>query len=131
MKNALEAYVYEMRGKLETCLQQHTTETERDSFNKVLTDTEDWIYGDGAEAKKSVLSKRLEALQKTGGRYYLRFTEAGRRPPAISALASSCEVSSWSCLLNAIISKRFRVNCYLYLESSKCGGRLLSKGSTV
>ncbi|KAL5104443.1 hypothetical protein TcWFU_003698 [Taenia crassiceps] len=91
LKNALEAYVYEMRGKLETCLQQHTTETERDSFNKVLTDTEDWIYGAGAEAKKSAFSKRLKDLQETGDRYYLRFTEADKRSSAINALTNSCE----------------------------------------
>ncbi|VDM19763.1 unnamed protein product [Hydatigera taeniaeformis] len=91
LKNALEAYVYEMRSKLETCLQHYTTETERDSFNKALTDTEDWIYDEGEDAKKSTISKRLKALQQTGDRYCLRFAEADSRRPAIEALANSCE----------------------------------------
>ncbi|VDK33820.1 unnamed protein product [Taenia asiatica] len=91
VQNALEAYVYEMRNKLDTCLQQHTTERERNSFNEALTNTEDWIYGEGAEAKKLDLSKRLTTLKKTGDRYYLRFTEAEKRSSAISALTNSCE----------------------------------------
>nr|CDS25196.1 Heat shock 70 kDa protein 4 [Echinococcus granulosus] len=91
LMNELTSYVYEMQSKLETCLQQYTTERERDSFNKALTNTRYWICNEGEGAKKSVISDRLKSLKQIGDRYYLRFTEADSRPSAIKALASSCE----------------------------------------
>ncbi|VDD74042.1 unnamed protein product [Mesocestoides corti] len=91
LKNALEAYVYEMRDKLETCLLQHTTVAERDSFKELLNETEDWIYGEGEDAKKSVISNRLDTLKQTGDRFCIRFSEFESRPLAIRALSNACE----------------------------------------
>lgn len=92
LKNALEEYVYEMRDKLDTCLRQYITDAERESFSKVLDDTESWIYNEGEDAKRSVISDRLNSLKGTGSRFLLRYTEADQRPSAINALSQSCEV---------------------------------------
>ena len=98
-KNSLEAYVYEMRNNLDTCLMQHTTETERDSFKRSLNETEDWIYNEGEDAKKSVISNRLDTLKEIGDRLMRRYVEFDKRPTAIKALTSTCEVSKYLCLL--------------------------------
>lgn len=79
-----------MRDKLDTCLAQFTTESERDSFRKELNDAEEWIYGDGENEKKSAISKRLEALKSVGNRFGLRYTEAENRPSAINSLINAC-----------------------------------------
>lgn len=94
MKNALEEYVYHIREKLETSLCQHTTDVERESFGKLLTETEDWIYDEGEDAKRSVISQRLEELKKSGERFKLRYDETNARPAAINALSVACDVSS-------------------------------------
>nr|CUU98592.1 hypothetical transcript [Hymenolepis microstoma] len=91
MKNALEEYVYEMRSKLESALNQFTTEAERESFRKELNAAEEWVYGEGEDAKKSVISKRLEALKRLGDRFMLRFTEFENRTSAINGLTNACE----------------------------------------
>ncbi|KAM3176602.1 hypothetical protein ACTXT7_006223 [Hymenolepis weldensis] len=91
MKNALEEYVYDMRSKLESTLNQFTTEAERESFRKELNDAEDWVYGEGEDAKKSTIYKRLEALKRLGDRFMLRFREFENRPSAINDLTNACE----------------------------------------
>ncbi|VDN96877.1 unnamed protein product [Rodentolepis nana] len=91
MKNALEEYVYDMRGKLESTLNQFTTDVERESFRRELNAAEEWVYGEGEDAKKSIISKRLEALKQPGDRFMLRFTEFENRTSAINGLTNACE----------------------------------------
>ncbi len=82
-----------MREKLETCLARHTSDAEREAFGSKLTETEDWIYDEGEDAKKSILAKRLEGLKQTGDRFKLRYSETEARPEAITALSNACEAS--------------------------------------
>lgn len=92
MKNALEEYVYDMRSKLDTCLDQFTTVAERNSFRTELDEAEGWVYGEGEDAKKTAISKRLKALQQHGDRYLVRFAEFENRCSAVNDLTMACEV---------------------------------------
>ncbi len=46
-KNAVEEYVYNMRDKLESTLNDFITEDAKESFRSFLASTEDWLYEDG------------------------------------------------------------------------------------
>merc|ERR1719291_1170913 len=66
-KNALEAYIYESRDKLnddEMC-QKVSTEDERDKVKESLMAMEDWLYEEEArEAGVALLEEKLKSLQE-------------------------------------------------------------------
>uniref|UniRef100_A0A803LNB5 Uncharacterized protein n=1 Tax=Chenopodium quinoa TaxID=63459 RepID=A0A803LNB5_CHEQI len=53
-KNAVEAYVYDMRNKLNDKYQEFVTPSEKDEFIARLQEVEDWLYEDGEDEIKSV-----------------------------------------------------------------------------
>uniref|UniRef100_A0A7N0UXK2 Uncharacterized protein n=1 Tax=Kalanchoe fedtschenkoi TaxID=63787 RepID=A0A7N0UXK2_KALFE len=63
-KNAVEAYVYDMRNKLYDKYQEFVTESEKDVLIAKLQDVEDWLYEDGEDETKSVYVAKLEELKK-------------------------------------------------------------------
>lgn len=65
-KNAVEEYVYYMRDKLAESFADFITSKDADNFRSLLTATEDWLYGDGEDAEKSVYESRLIELKKIG-----------------------------------------------------------------
>uniref|UniRef100_A0A804Q0Y8 Heat shock 70 kDa protein 14 n=1 Tax=Zea mays TaxID=4577 RepID=A0A804Q0Y8_MAIZE len=65
-KNAVEAYVYDMRNKLQ--------------------EVEDWLYEDGEDETKGVYIAKLEELKKVGDPIELRFKEWEIRSSAVSQL---------------------------------------------
>ncbi|KAG5016281.1 hypothetical protein JHK82_021950 [Glycine max] len=79
-KNAVEAYVYDMRNKLNDEYQEFVTASERDDFTAKLQEVEDWLYDEGEDETKGVYIAKLEELKKQGdpidGRYE-EFTERG------------------------------------------------------
>lgn len=67
-KNALEEYVYEMRGKLQEDgpLFEYVEETTREQMCRQLDDVENWLYEDGENCEREVYKNRLnEMSQKT------------------------------------------------------------------
>ncbi|GMF00726.1 unnamed protein product [Ambrosiozyma monospora] len=72
-KNALEEYIYELRGKLEDQYKDFASEQERETLSKKLMDTEEWLYEDGYDAKKAKYIAKYEELASIGnlikGRY--------------------------------------------------------------
>lgn len=74
-KNALEEYIYELRGKIEDEWSAHASEAEKEKISRQLMDTEDWLYGDGEDAKKAKYVARLEDLQRMAGPIRGRFFE--------------------------------------------------------
>ncbi|KAF7123961.1 hypothetical protein RHSIM_Rhsim12G0198300 [Rhododendron simsii] len=72
-KNAVEAYVYDMRNKLRGKYQEFVTDPEREGLTAKLQEVEDWLYEDGANKTKGVYVAKLEELKKQGdpieGRY--------------------------------------------------------------
>lgn len=85
-KNALEEYVYEMRGKLEGDLADYVLPDVKDKFMSELSAMEDWLYGDGEDETKSAYVQRLDGLKKVGDVIVRRFREAEERPFAIEQL---------------------------------------------
>ncbi|GEQ72325.1 hypothetical protein JCM33374_g6012 [Metschnikowia sp. JCM 33374] len=72
-KNALEEYIYELRGKLEEQYKDFASDAEKEKLNALLTKTADWLYDDGYDSTKAKYIAKYEELASTGnlikGRY--------------------------------------------------------------
>ncbi|RKP10996.1 putative heat shock protein, partial [Thamnocephalis sphaerospora] len=90
-RNSLEEYVYEIRGKVEMQYSEYVPQKARDAFMSLLNDTEDWLYGDGEDATKSVYVEKLTELRKHGDPIAFRFNEANERPAAVRALREAID----------------------------------------
>ncbi|CAI9114100.1 OLC1v1014740C1 [Oldenlandia corymbosa var. corymbosa] len=82
-KNAVEAYVYEMRNKLNDKYFSYVTDSEREQLAAKLQETEDWLYEDGEDETKGVYVAKLEELKKQGDPIEERFKEDMERGAAI------------------------------------------------
>ncbi|XP_054784464.1 heat shock 70 kDa protein 15-like [Prosopis cineraria] len=74
-KNAVEAYVYDMRNKLADKYQDFVTASEREEFSAKLQEVEDWLYEDGEDETKGVYTAKLEELKKQGDPIEERYKE--------------------------------------------------------
>lgn len=90
-KNAVEAYVYDMRGKLFSQLEKFITEEARTKFAAELEKTEDWLYEEGDDQSKKVYEDRLDDLKKTGDPVVTRQHESLTRPNAFEQLGKSLQ----------------------------------------
>lgn len=81
-KNALEAYIYETRSKLEMAWSEYITDSDRQVFMSELSNMEDWLYSDGEDATKSVYIEKLNELKKLGDPVAFRYQEWEGRPRA-------------------------------------------------
>ncbi|KAH9714510.1 Heat shock 70 kDa protein 14 [Citrus sinensis] len=86
-KNAVEAYVYDMRNKLCDKYQDFVTDSERELFTSKLQETEDWLYEDGEDETKGVYVAKLEELKKQGDPIEERYKEFTDRSSVIDQLA--------------------------------------------
>ncbi|THU45311.1 hypothetical protein C4D60_Mb02t16500 [Musa balbisiana] len=86
-KNTVEAYVYDMRNKLDDKYQDFVTSTKKEEFIAKLQEVEDWLYEDGENETKGVYVAKLEELKKTGDPIEERYKEWAERGPAIDQLA--------------------------------------------
>lgn len=72
-KNALEEYIYTLRGKLEDEYKDFASEQEKESLSKKLMDTEEWLYDEGFDSSKGKYVAKYEDLASIGnlikGRY--------------------------------------------------------------
>ncbi|XP_077212401.1 heat shock 70 kDa protein 15-like [Tasmannia lanceolata] len=85
-KNAVEAYVYDMRNKLHDKYQDFVTAPEREELTLKLQDVEDWLYEDGEDETKGVYIAKLEELKKQGDPIEGRYKEYLERGPVIDQL---------------------------------------------
>lgn len=85
-KNAVEAYVYDMRNKLCEKYQQFVTDQERENLTSILQTVEDWLYDEGEDESKGVYVSKLEELKKYGDPIEERYKEDLERGPAIGQL---------------------------------------------
>ncbi|XP_004506856.1 heat shock 70 kDa protein 15-like [Cicer arietinum] len=79
-KNAVEAYVYETRNKLNDKYHDFVTASEREDLTAKLQEVEDWLYEEGEDETKGVYIAKLEELKKQGDpieERYKEFTERG------------------------------------------------------
>ncbi|XP_042440919.1 heat shock 70 kDa protein 16-like [Zingiber officinale] len=63
-KNALEAYVYEVRNKLFERYRSFASDFEREGISASLQQTEDWLYEDGNDETEKVYTSKMEELKK-------------------------------------------------------------------
>ncbi|KAK1416833.1 hypothetical protein QVD17_25950 [Tagetes erecta] len=85
-KNAVEAYVYDMRNKLHDKLHEFVTESEREAFIAKLQETEDWLYEDGEDETKGVYVAKLDELKKQGDPIEQRYKEHSERGSFVDQL---------------------------------------------
>ncbi|XP_077243612.1 heat shock 70 kDa protein 16-like isoform X2 [Tasmannia lanceolata] len=81
-RNALEAYVYEMRNKLFDTYRSFATESEREEISRRLQETEDWLYEDGDDESENVYTSKLGELKKLVDPIENRFKEEEARSQA-------------------------------------------------
>ncbi|KAK9666206.1 hypothetical protein RND81_14G168300 [Saponaria officinalis] len=86
-KNAVEAYVYDMRNKLNDKYFEFVNPSEKDEFIATLQEVEDWLYEDGEDETKSVYTAKLEDLKKRGDPIEERYREHMERGGVIQQLA--------------------------------------------
>ncbi|GAA0183143.1 Hsp70 family chaperone [Lithospermum erythrorhizon] len=86
-KNAVEAYVYDMRNKLYDKYQDFITEPDREQFIAKLQEVEDWLYEDGEDETKGVYIAKLEELKKQGDPIEHRYKESTERGAVIDQLS--------------------------------------------
>ncbi|GAV72682.1 HSP70 domain-containing protein [Cephalotus follicularis] len=82
-KNAVEAYVYEMRNKLSDKYHEFVTAPEREEFMAKLQEVEDWLYEDGEDETKGVYIAKLDELKKQGDPMEERYKEYAERGSVI------------------------------------------------
>lgn len=85
-KNAVEAYVYDMRNKMYEKYRDYATDGEREDLASKLQETEDWLYEDGEDETKGVYVAKLAELTKLGGPIEERFKEEEARGPSVEQL---------------------------------------------
>lgn len=78
-KNALEEYIYEIRGKLDDEYAPFASEAEKEKLQKLLLAAEDWLYDDGDDASKAQYIAKYDELAAIGnvikGRYQSKIEE--------------------------------------------------------
>lgn len=90
-KNAVEEYVYDVRGQLSDRLHQFISDQDREVFMNLLENTENWLYEDGEEQQKSVYVEKLSELKKYGDPVVFRCREHEERPLAIEEFGRSLQ----------------------------------------
>ena len=91
-RNELESYIYGMRDKMDGVLGQYGSAKEKDSLKALLTDAEDWLYGDGFDSTKQQYTRKIEELRAVGDVMEKRSAEAEGRPAAIEGLKKQMEM---------------------------------------
>lgn len=90
-KNALEEYIYEMRAKIEGAFDRFASDKEKGALVEKLSAAENWLYGEGEEASKSVYIARLQDLKSIGGPIAERAREHESVPHAESVLRQTIQ----------------------------------------
>lgn len=86
-KNALEEYIYDMRGKLDDKYAAYVQSEEKEKLLVALSQAEEWLYSEeGEDATKSVYVEKLDVLKVLGDPVTFRFKEAEERLKVVSQL---------------------------------------------
>ncbi|KAF3937440.1 hypothetical protein ABW19_dt0208887 [Dactylella cylindrospora] len=74
-KNALEEYIYDLRGKIDDLYADFATEDEKTKLKNLLEASEDWLYGDGEDATKAVYVAKYEEIRFVAGPIVQRYLD--------------------------------------------------------
>jgi heat shock protein 4 len=83
-KNELESYIYDMRGKLNDKYAEYALADAKEKILAALSQTESWLYQDGAKAAKNSYVSRIEELRRLGDPVTKRFNEYANIPEAVN-----------------------------------------------
>jgi heat shock protein 4 len=86
LRNNLEAYVLDMRNRIQGELKEYIKEKDAEQFVDKLNQNEDWLYNEGQDSQKSEYKKRLDDLQTVGNAVLQRRHERQNRDSYIAAL---------------------------------------------
>nr|UTH79107.1 heat shock protein 70-4 [Protohermes costalis] len=95
-RNALEEYVYELRGKLSSDgeLASFVVESDRESLVAKLDAMEEWLYEEeGEDCNRQVYHDKLVGLKSEGDPIHVRRLEFDLRPAALEQLGGSIQLS--------------------------------------
>jgi len=92
-KNAVEEYIYEIRGKISDELEEFIQEDDRNKFVLELEDAENWLYEDGEDAEKISYQDKLTALKSKGEAVRRRRLEFEERPVAINMMGQCLQLA--------------------------------------
>ncbi|KAM7254585.1 hypothetical protein ACFE04_003965 [Oxalis oulophora] len=102
-KNAVEAYVYDMRNKLNDKYHEFVTEQEREQLITKLQETEDWLYEDGEDETKGVYVAKLDELKKQGDPIEERYKEFSERGTVVDQLVHCVNSFREAAVLNECV----------------------------
>ncbi|KAK9875649.1 hypothetical protein WA026_009447 [Henosepilachna vigintioctopunctata] len=93
-RNALEEYVYELRGKLSSDgeLSEFVAENDRVGLVQQLDHMENWLYEEGEECNRQVYSDKLQELKSKGEPIQNRRIEAELRPLVFEDFGKSLQL---------------------------------------
>jgi len=66
-KNALEEYIYDLRGKLDDLYSKFASEDEKSQLRSILDDAENWLYEEGEDTSKAIYISKIEELRSHAG----------------------------------------------------------------
>merc|ERR1719203_23642 len=92
--NNLESRIYAMRDDLSMRYSKYVSEAEKDTLQAMLTQTEDWLYDDGADADKATYEAKLKYVMDTCSPVLTREREATSRGEVISSLQQAIDMYS-------------------------------------
>jgi heat shock protein 4 len=90
-KNALEAHVYALRGRLYGDLSAYVREADREALAAKLSGLENWLYEEGEDELKSVYVAKLAELKAEGDPIEARLADEQARKPAAAALRDAAK----------------------------------------
>ncbi|EXJ69503.1 hsp88-like protein [Cladophialophora psammophila CBS 110553] len=74
-KNELEAFIYELRGKIEDQFAEFASQEEKDKIRDKLEKTEDWLYDEGDDATKAQYVAKMEEIRFVAGPVSQRYQD--------------------------------------------------------
>ncbi|KAF0643486.1 hypothetical protein FPSE5266_09172 [Fusarium pseudograminearum] len=66
-KNELEAYIYDLRAKLDEQYSEFASDEEKETIKAKLEATEDWLYEDGEDTTKGVYVAKIDEIRAMAG----------------------------------------------------------------
>lgn len=94
-RNALEEYVYELRGKLSSDeLAPFVVDSDRDHLIRQLDDMENWLYEEGEDCNRQVYQDKLSELKSKGEPIQLRRVEFELRPAVVEDFAGALQLGN-------------------------------------
>ncbi|KAI0998136.1 Heat shock protein [Podosphaera aphanis] len=92
-KNELEAYIYEMRNKIDDQYAEFASDEEKSRLKAKLETSEDWLYEDGEDASKAVYMAKMEEIRMLAGPIAQRYFDKVEEERAAAQAAADAEMA--------------------------------------